>query len=133
MKDYTEDYAAVVSIMPVRDRLILLAEECSELAQSALKVERTLPSSMYPTPVRCEDAMAKMYEEFGDVLMCADLLGLTNPGQPLSMSNPKWERCRRRMEEKFPQPPQHITRKLHDPDEAALRCVATCPPEGWPE
>lgn len=133
MKDYTEDYAAVASIMPVRDRLIQLAEECSELAQAALKVVRTLPSSMNPTPVRSDDAMANMYEEFGDVLMCADLCGLTATGWALSMINPKWERCRKRYEEKYPEPPQYITRKLHDSDEAALRCIATCPPGGWPE
>lgn len=133
MMDYTEDYTVVAGMMPVRDRLMQLAEECSELAQAALKVCRTLPSSMNPTPVSGVQAMEKMHEEFLDVLMCADLCGLTDPFTPLSMYNPKWARARKRMEDRFPQL-DGMERELHDPDMQQLcDSVAAMSPGGVTE
>lgn len=46
-----------------------LAEECTELAQAALKLARILREEN-PTPVTREEARAALQEEKGDVMVC---------------------------------------------------------------
>lgn len=52
-----------------------LAEECCELAQACLKFQRTLefPSD---TPLTRHEAELMLIEEFTDVVVCANVLGL---------------------------------------------------------
>jgi hypothetical protein len=52
-----------------------LAEECCELAQACLKFQRTLewPSD---TPLTRHEAELMLIEEFTDVIVCAEVLGL---------------------------------------------------------
>lgn len=49
--------------------LAQLAEECSELAQAALKLRRAIRGDN-PTPVTVDEAEAKVTEEVADVLLC---------------------------------------------------------------
>lgn len=59
--------------MPVTELLAGLAEECSELAQAALKLRRVFDQKN-PTPMSEEDAMEHLYEEIADVkLYCSQL------------------------------------------------------------
>ena len=51
-----------------------LAEECSELAQVALKKSRILRGEN-PTPCTSDDINLKLSEEVADVFNCLDILG----------------------------------------------------------
>ena len=51
----------------------LLAEECAELSQAALKLRRAL-TGINPTPVTAEEARANLVEEIADILNVSDLL-----------------------------------------------------------
>lgn len=55
--------------------LAQLAEECSELAQAALKYRRTMVKGN-PTPVRGGVASAGMLEEIADVLLVLQVMGI---------------------------------------------------------
>lgn len=50
-----------------------LAEECAELAQAALKLQR-IEEGKNPTPVTREDAAANLLEEGSDVELCMQIL-----------------------------------------------------------
>jgi hypothetical protein len=52
-----------------------LAEECAELAQACLKKSRKLREENY-TPKTDEEIKASIIEEFTDVLLVADVLGI---------------------------------------------------------
>lgn len=57
--------------------LELLAEECAELAQAALKCVRAeYGARENPTPMTREEAQELLLEEYGDVVLVADVLGL---------------------------------------------------------
>ena len=53
-----------------------MAEECVELAKAALKMAR-IERGENPTPKTKEQAMADLIEEYTDVCICGDELGLT--------------------------------------------------------
>lgn len=53
--------------------LCQLAEECSELAQAALKVKRAMTAKNY-TPMGLEEARKNLIEECADVLLCLDVI-----------------------------------------------------------
>lgn len=63
----------VLSRMPRTELLTQLAEEAAELAQAALKLRRSL-SSVNPTPVSQERALAGLVEELADVKNCTALV-----------------------------------------------------------
>lgn len=54
--------------LPVNELLCGLAEECSELAQAALKLRRAYDQTN-PTPVDQDTAFEKLCEEIADVLL----------------------------------------------------------------
>lgn len=54
--------------LPVRKRLIQLAEECSELSQAALKLVRAMDGD---TPVPVCEATGHLLEEMADVYVTA--------------------------------------------------------------
>lgn len=56
-----------ITELPEQERLIQLAEECSELAQASLKLVRALNGQ---TPVSEEQARKDWIEEMGDVAVC---------------------------------------------------------------
>lgn len=56
-----------------------LAEECAELCQATLKMTRSLRGDN-PTPIKWDEARKAIEEEYTDVELCADILGLkSNP------------------------------------------------------
>lgn len=57
------------------DLLYQLAEESAELAQAALKVARKLKGTN-PTPKTLDECEADLVEEFADVELCLNLLGM---------------------------------------------------------
>ena len=57
--------------LPLRTRLIQLAEESAELAQAALKLVRAIEGD---TPVDETQAHDHLLEEIGDVKLCADII-----------------------------------------------------------
>lgn len=65
--------------------LAQLAEECTELAQAALKLRR-IHDGRNPTPVKLSEAYANMAEEIGDVKLCLRVLGyhLDDPGYDIA-------------------------------------------------
>ena len=52
-----------------------LAEESAELCKAALKMARIIRNEN-PTPVTGVQALGDLHEEYTDVLLCADELGL---------------------------------------------------------
>lgn len=61
--------------MPVVELLAGLAEECSELAQAALKLRRVYDGTN-PTPMKEEDAIERFYEEIADVRLYLEHISL---------------------------------------------------------
>ena len=59
--------------MPVTELLAGLAEECSELAQAALKLRRVFDQTN-PTPVKEDDAIESLWEEIADVKLYCSML-----------------------------------------------------------
>ena len=57
--------------LPLRTRLIQLAEESAELAQASLKLVRAIEGD---TPVDEAQAHDHLLEEIGDVKLCADII-----------------------------------------------------------
>lgn len=74
---YNEAKIRIRAALPDTEILCQLAEECTELAQAALKLRRVL-DGRNPTPVKPGEANDAVLEELGDVLNCADLLYLLN-------------------------------------------------------
>ena len=52
-----------------------LAEECTELAHAALKASRIMRGEN-PTPVNIREAESKLVEEWTDLCLVADVIGL---------------------------------------------------------
>ena len=65
-------------LMPVTELLAGLAEECTELAQAALKLRRVFDQTN-PTPKKEDEAAEDLYEEVADVLLYLDQLPLPMP------------------------------------------------------
>ena len=63
----------LIKSLPETELLAQLAEECSELAQAALKLRRAMDKTN-PTPISREDARAKLIEEIADVFNCIDFI-----------------------------------------------------------
>ena len=63
----------LIKSLPETELLAQLAEECSELAQAALKLRRAMDKTN-PTPVKQEEARAKLIEEIADVFNCIDFI-----------------------------------------------------------
>lgn len=68
-----------------------LAEEAAELAQAALKVARILRDEN-PTPVPLDEARTNALEEFTDVCVCANDLGLKSDYRFYSMKTNRWKK-----------------------------------------
>lgn len=75
-----------------------LAEECSELAQAALKYSRVLRGEN-PTPVTEMEAYTKTIEEYTDVIQCAIELDLSIDQSQLVRKDKRWnERIKNNIE-----------------------------------
>jgi NTP pyrophosphatase (non-canonical NTP hydrolase) len=70
----TPDTFDIVGQIGLPATLEQLAEECTELAQAALKMAR-LHRGENPTPVTEQEALDHLLEEAGDVHLCLSVLG----------------------------------------------------------
>lgn len=61
----------VTDFLKQEELLAMLAEECAELAQAALKLRRVIDGTN-PTPVGYHLAMKRLHEEVADVNLCID-------------------------------------------------------------
>lgn len=75
----TEDQSIIRNHIGEDEVLAQMAEEAAELAQACLKLRRAL-MNVNPTPVSEQEAVLKLAEEFSDVMLCMELLGLHKPG-----------------------------------------------------
>lgn len=66
-----------------------LAEECTELAKASLKVARKLRGEN-PTPISMEDAVENVNEEFSDILLVADVIGLFGEDERIEKKRLRW-------------------------------------------
>lgn len=64
----------VSDILPKTEILAQLAEEASELAQTALKLRRALDGTN-PTPKSVEECLGNIQEEMADVFVCLTMFG----------------------------------------------------------
>lgn len=76
--DVNDDQYIIKSHVGEDEVLAQMAEEAAELAQACLKLRRAL-MNVNPTPVTEGEAVAKLTEEFSDVMLCMELLGLHKP------------------------------------------------------
>lgn len=74
--DYHDVFDYLVDNISARSMLEQLAEEASELSQAALKCIRTFDDTDNPTTIGFLEAMNHIKEEFTDVHLVADLLGI---------------------------------------------------------
>lgn len=65
----------VTKEVPEEDKYELLAEECCELAKAALKMQRIFRKANKPN-MSVTDIQSSLKEEFTDVIVVADVLGL---------------------------------------------------------
>ena len=90
----------LIRSLPETELLAQLAEECSELAQAALKLRRALDGTN-PTPVKQEEARAKLVEEIADVFNCIDFIAEIEQldiGETFQIINDKRERWEKRLD-----------------------------------
>lgn len=66
-----------------------LAEECSELAHAALKMARVVRKEN-PTPVTMNDAIKNVNEEYTDLKLVADVIGLYAHDHILQQKIERW-------------------------------------------
>lgn len=97
--DVQKAYDYVERIMLQRAKFELLAEECSELGQAALKYIRAAGWSDNPTPIPEYEAWEKLNEEAIDVFNALRLAGFDLDDLIVqSYNSPKWERCANRLD-----------------------------------
>ncbi|MBR5588588.1 MAG: hypothetical protein IKW41_00340 [Phascolarctobacterium sp.] len=77
-----------------------LAEEAAEVSQAALKLIRTMPNSENPMPVTFNEACGKLTDELYDIVIAADILGLTLSTKQISDNHPKIVRWAERLRAK---------------------------------
>lgn len=81
--------------MDERDLLEQLAEEASELSKAALKLIRAAGMNKNATPVTATEAAENLLDEFRDVLIAAEALGMITGDY--QMDSPKWKRWAERV------------------------------------
>jgi NTP pyrophosphatase (non-canonical NTP hydrolase) len=77
-----------------------LAEEAAEVSQAALKLIRTMPNSENPTPVTFNQACEDLTQELFDVVIAADILGLTLSTEAIKDDHPKIVRWAERLRQR---------------------------------
>lgn len=89
---------------PGPEQLAMLAEECAELSQAALKLRRTIDHNASPTSTSKEYALDNLREEIADVLVCllviGDYIEYIEPSRPIEdIIEYKTARWRQRLKE----------------------------------
>ncbi len=78
--------------------LAMLAEECSELAQAALKLRRVIDGTN-PTPKGYRQAVCELNEEMADVTLCMEQITLSDDDEILRIRRTKQARWLARLME----------------------------------
>lgn len=86
----------VSNILPEDEILAQLAEECTELAQAALKLRRAINEVNW-TPKSIEDCVASVIEEHADVCACFKALGWDDKAARHVIMNEKEQRWTQRL------------------------------------
>ena len=73
MRNETLEY--IRNNLTKEDLLCQLAEECAEFGKTALKMVRVL-NGRNPTPIKRPEAFNNLIEEYADVLLCMEALGM---------------------------------------------------------
>lgn len=73
-------YNHIISHVPARDRLEQVAEEAAELTKAALKVIRSIEPTN-PTPVKPQEALTNLFDEYKDVLVAFSAAALVGDKQ----------------------------------------------------
>lgn len=84
-----------------RALLLQLAEEAAEVSQAALKLIRAMPNSDNPTPITFNQACNDLTDELYDVVIAADILGLTLSTKQIPDNHPKVVRWAERIRAKL--------------------------------
>lgn len=69
------DISEIRDNTPYPEQMAMLAEECSELAQAALKMRRIADRDASPTTTPPQTAYDNLREEIADVLVCLLVIG----------------------------------------------------------
>jgi NTP pyrophosphatase (non-canonical NTP hydrolase) len=95
----------IIDALPQAELLAMLAEECSELAQAALKLRRVLDGSN-PTPVSYAQCRDQLLEEAADVRLCMDTVHAIHDnmdvvGELMALKRERWvQRLKKAMDDK---------------------------------
>lgn len=87
------------SKLTTAEMLAQLAEECTEMAQAALKLRRVIDGTN-PTPTSFADAEMNLMEEHADVCVCFEVLGWNDKSEREYFREKKLERWAKRLEDK---------------------------------
>lgn len=93
----------LIKSLPETELLAQLAEECSELAQAALKLRRAMDKTN-PTPISREEAREKLIEEIADVFNCIDFIAeieQLDASETFRIMKDKRERWEKRLKETY--------------------------------
>lgn len=84
----------IQEVLPERDKLEQLSEECSELGKASLKLIRAKGLSANPTPVSISAAEGNLKEEALDVIACLFVCGFDvyDLLYEVTTDNHKWAR-----------------------------------------
>lgn len=89
MSDIETRLLIIADIVPEAALYEQLAEECSELAQAALKKARKLRNENY-TPKTMDEIDADILEEYNDVRLCTMVLNLSENPQVITDKLNRW-------------------------------------------
>ena len=89
MSTYKDDIDYLRKVVPVKDAMVLLAEECGELAQAAIKYYR-LSSKSIPTPLQEEEIREMLKEELTDILVTAEIAGIKRDANLFDEKIDRW-------------------------------------------
>ena len=84
-----ENFEKIKGRLGEAEVLAQLAEECTELAQAALKLRRALDGKN-PTPKTVEECRRDLCEEYLDVIICTDVLNLDLPPEGVERKMLRW-------------------------------------------
>ena len=87
----SERQRKVTDFLPTWELLAMLAEECCELGQAALKVRRTL-DDLNPTRMTFSEALGHLNEEWADVLLVIRQLNIIDENLVYGIMQQKHER-----------------------------------------
>ena len=84
-----ENFEKIKGRLGEAEVLAQLAEECTELAQAALKLRRALDGKN-PTPKTVEECRRDLCEEYLDVIICTGVLNLDLPPEGVERKMLRW-------------------------------------------